>query len=66
MQNRNYRKCAVEHLKQGNLCKGYIDYILGEMDKLEKIEQIFKQWSDTGDNADSWAFKEIKEILEQE
>lgn len=38
--SKTYRECAIEHLKQRNLCKGYIDYILGEMDKLEKVEQI--------------------------
>ena len=38
--SKTYREYAIEHLKQGNLCKGYVDYILGEMAKLEKIEQI--------------------------
>ena len=66
MQNRNYRECAIEHLKKGNLCKGYIDYILGEMDKLEKIKQII-------DSRDGFylydnlpPFQQIKEILEKE
>ena len=32
--------------------------------KLDKIKQVYQQWSETGDNADSWAFKQIREILE--
>lgn len=24
--DKTFRECAIEHLKQGNLCKGYIDY----------------------------------------
>lgn len=38
--SKTYREYAIEYLKQGNLCKGYVDYILGEMAKLEKIERI--------------------------
>lgn len=61
--DKTYREYAIEHLKQGNLCKGYVDYIVGEVEKLEKIEQIYRQWSEIGDNADCWAFKEIREVL---
>ena len=42
--SRTYRECAIEHLKQGNLCKGYVNYIVGEVEKLEKIEQIIDDW----------------------
>ena len=63
MQNRNYRECAIEHLKQGNLCKGYIDYILGEMDKLEKIEQIVSNY-DGSQASMIKQFSEIQKVLE--
>ena len=42
---KTYRECAIEHLKQGNLCKGYVDYIVGEVEKLQKIEQIVSDWN---------------------
>jgi hypothetical protein len=38
----------------------------GEHEKLERIEQVYGQWAETGDNADCWAFKEIGKTLEQE
>lgn len=67
--SKTYRECAIEHLKQYNLCKGYIDYILGEIDKLEKIEQVIKEWNDNWQESqrDLWMYlADIKEILEKE
>jgi hypothetical protein len=75
MENRNYRECAIEHLKQGNLCKGYVDYILGEMEKLEKIRQIVSAFSNTygltnvnllSDDLTDFEKDILREILEQE
>lgn len=60
-----YRECAIEHLKQGNLCKGYIDYFLSEMEKLEKIEQIVDKWNNDASHSFSDMCK-IKGVLEQE
>lgn len=64
--SKTYRECAIEHLKQGNLCKGYVDYIVGEVEKLEKIEQII-------DSRDGFylydnlpPFQQIREVLEDE
>jgi hypothetical protein len=42
------------------------EFYKGEHEKLERIEQIYGQWAETGDNADCWAFKEIGKALEQE
>ena len=64
--SKTYRECAIEHLKQGNLCKGYIDYILGEMDKLEKIEQIVKDHDNDRMPEDFWYIDKIREVLEDE
>lgn len=40
--------------------------VLTDTEKLIKIKQIYKQWAEVGDNADTWAFNEIGKILEQE
>lgn len=64
MENRNYREYAIEHLKQGNLCKGYIDYILGEMEKLKKIKQIVNEWNNDASNSFGDMCK-IKGILKE-
>lgn len=62
---KTYRQSAIEHLKQGNLCKGYVNYILGEMAKIEQIEQIIDAWN----NDASHSFEDmckINEIIKQE
>ena len=62
--DKTYREYAVEHLKQGNLCKSYVDYIVGEMEKLEKIKQIVNEVQLYEDCYR--AIYKIKEVLEQE
>ena len=42
------------------------EFYKGEHEKLERIEQIYGQWTEIGDNADCWALKEIGKVLEQE
>lgn len=66
--SKTYRECAIEHLKQGNLCKGYIDYIVDEVEKIEKIEQIINCWEGTNVLPENdWKYiSEIKKVLEQE
>lgn len=63
--SKTYRECAIEHLKQRNLCKGYIDYILGEIDKLEKIKQIINEYNN-GDDMEYEYLDKIRGVLEQE
>ena len=63
--DKTYREDAIEYLKQGNLCKGYVDYILGEMAKLKQIEQIVNDWN----NDASHSFRDmckINEIIKRE
>lgn len=68
--DKTYREYAIEHLKQGNLCKAYVDYILGEMAKLEQIEQIMNASSYT-ENGKVYSYcydndtrvKHIREVL---
>lgn len=64
MKKMTYREYAIEHLKQGNLCKGYVDYILGEMAKLEQIEQVVDAWNNDASNSFSDMCK-INEIIKQ-
>lgn len=63
--SKTYRECAIEHLKQGNLCKGYVDYIIGEVEKLEKIEQIMNEYRNGNDMEYDYLAK-IREVLEKE
>lgn len=58
--DKTFRECAIEHLKQGNLCKAYAEYILGEMAKLEQIEQILDAWN----NDASHSFRDMCNINE--
>lgn len=57
-KTKTYRELAIEYLKQGNLCKGYVDYILGEMAKLEQIEKIVDAWN----NDASHSFEDMCKI----
>lgn len=63
--SKTYRECAIEHLKQVNLCKGYVDYILGEVEKLEKIEQIVEEWNNNASHSFS-DMCQIKGVLDKE
>ena len=46
--------------------KDIIDYETVEaLKKLEQIEQIFNEWAECGDYADSWAFRKIRDVLEE-
>lgn len=62
--DKTYREYAIEHLKQGNLCKGYIDYILGEMAKLEQVEGIVNAWNNDASHSFSDMCK-INGIIKQ-
>ena len=63
--DKTYREYAIEHLKQGNLCKGYVDYILGEIAKLKQIEQIVNDWNNDASHSFSDMCK-INEIIKRE
>lgn len=63
--DKTYRECATEHLKQGNLCKAYTDYILGEMTKLEQIKKIVDDWNNDASHSFSDMCK-INGIIKQE
>lgn len=44
-------------------CKEAMDIAIKAITKLKKIEQIFNEWTKCGDNADAWAYKQIREVL---
>ena len=44
-----YRQNAINHLKTHLGCVGYRDYLIAELEKLEKIEQILQTRSFTDD-----------------
>lgn len=56
--DKTYREYAIEGLKQSDLCKGYIDYILDELAKLEQVEQIVTAWN----NDASHSFEDMCKI----
>ena len=37
---KTFRQCAIDYIKNRHLCKGYVDYIVSQLDKLDKIEEI--------------------------
>lgn len=63
-----YRQNAINHLKTHLGCVGYRDYLIAELEKLEKIEQVVNDWSngDIEGQDTILAFHLIKEVLEKE
>lgn len=60
-----YRQNAINHLKTHLGCVGYRDYLVTELEKLEKIEQIIDD-CDSGMISCEQLFLNLKTILEQE
>lgn len=57
-----YRQNAINHLKTHLGCVGYRDYVVAELQKLKRIEQIIDDC-----DLEAWEILEkIKEVLEQE
>lgn len=61
---KTFRQCAIDYIQNRHLCKGYVDYIVSQLDKLDKIEQIVNK-SYTEDEF-YYVVRDIKEVLEQE
>lgn len=40
-----YREACIDYVKKTMPCVGYRDYIVSELDKLERIEQIVNEWN---------------------
>ena len=67
MKKMTYRECAIEHLKTHLGCVGYRDYLIAELEKLDKIEQIVNEWNDsiTESEQDFDYLCKIGEVLEK-
>ena len=60
--NKTFRQCAIDYIKNRHLCKGYVDYIVSQLEKLEKIEQIIDDY-----DLEAWEILEmIKEVLKND
>lgn len=57
-----YREACIDYVKKTMRCVGYRDYIVAELEKLEKIEQIIDDC-----DLEAWEVLElIKEVLAQD
>lgn len=66
---KTFRQCAIDYIKNRHLCKGYVDYIVSQLQKLEQIEKIVKQVESLHPEVaigDREGIRLIKEVLEQE
>ena len=53
-----YRENAIEHLKTHLGCVGYRDYLITELEKLDKINHIVNEWN----NDASHSFEDMCKI----
>ena len=60
-----YRKACIDYVKKTMRCVGYRDYVVAELQKLEKIEQIIDD-CDSGMISCEQLFLNLRTILEQE
>lgn len=60
-----YRQNAINHLKTHLGCVGYRDYLVTELKKLDKIEQIVASWNSDASHSFEDMCK-INEIIKQE
>ena len=56
-------KKLVDYVKKTMRCVGYRDYVVAELEKLEKIEQIVNEWYDLSFIKTA---ELIKEVLDKE
>lgn len=59
---KTFRQCAIDYIQNRHLCKGYVDYIVVQLEKLEKIEQIVDN-CDSGMIGTVQLFLRIREVL---
>lgn len=65
--DKTYKKLAIENFKlSDDMCRGYKDYLLDELEKLEKIEQIYNKWYSNSKIPSFDCMEQIKEVLESE
>ena len=59
-----YRQNAINHLKTHLGCVGYRDYLIAELEKLEKMEQIVNDWNNDASHSFSDMCK-LNKILKE-
>jgi hypothetical protein len=59
---KTFRQCAIDYIKNRRLCKGYVDYIVSSLNKLERIEQIIERTEGTL-GLDNYTVQQIREVL---
>ena len=60
---KTYEENVLDYIQNRRLCKGYVDYIVAQLNKLDKIEQIVNEEMRIMESDLLW---KIKEVLEQE
>lgn len=59
----SYREACIDYVKKTMRCVGYRDYLVTELEKLDKIEQIIERTEGTI-GLDNYTVQQIKEVLE--
>lgn len=62
--SKTYREYAIDYIKNRRLCKGYVDYIVSQLQKLEQMEQIIERTEGTL-GLDNYTVQQIKEVLNE-
>lgn len=60
-----YREACIDYVKKTMRCVGYRDYVIAELEKLEQIEQIVKNYDGSMPSMIK-QFSEIQKVLKQE
>lgn len=63
-KTKTYREWAIDYIKNRHLCKGYVDYIVSQLQKLEQIEQIIERTEGTL-GLDNYTVQQIREVLNE-
>lgn len=62
--NKTYRECAIDYIKNRHLFKQYVDYIVAQLNKLDKIEQIIADYDGSIPSMIK-QFSELQKVLEE-
>ena len=62
---KTFRQCAIDYIQNRHLCKGFVDYIVAQLNKLDKIEKIVNEWNNDASNSFRDMCK-INEIIKKE
>lgn len=66
MKKMTYREACIDYVKKTMRCVGYRDYVVAELEKIEKIEQIIESRDGFYLYDNLPPFQQIKEVIENE